>query len=82
VEAQGAGLIFISHDLPLVADFCDRVLVMYGGRVMEEIAARDLHRAEHPYTRALLDSLPPIDRKVATLSVPERDPKWLEEPAA
>jgi peptide/nickel transport system ATP-binding protein len=82
VEAQGAGLIFISHDLPLVADFCDRVLVMYGGRVMEELAAGDLHRAEHPYTRALLESLPPIDRKVATLSVPERDPKWLEEPAA
>jgi peptide/nickel transport system ATP-binding protein len=55
---------------------------MYGGRVLEEIAARDLNNATHPYTRALLDSLPPLDRKVAALSVPERDPSWLEEPAA
>jgi peptide/nickel transport system ATP-binding protein len=82
VEAQGAGLIFISHDLPLVADFCDRVLVMYGGRVMEELKASELQNARHPYTRALLDSLPPLDRKVAALSVPERDPSWLEEDAA
>ena len=80
VEAQGAALIFISHDLPLVADFCDRVLVMYAGRVLEELAAADLSQARHPYTRALLGSLPPTDRRVARLTVPERDPAWLDGP--
>ena len=79
VEAQGAGLIFISHDLPLVGAFCDRVLVLYGGQVMEELAARDLARAEHPYTIALNDSLPPLDHKVDALTVPEHDPAWLVE---
>ncbi|MEM8851652.1 MAG: ABC transporter ATP-binding protein [Pseudomonadota bacterium] len=77
VEAQGAGLIFISHDLPLVGAFCDRVLVLYGGQVMEELAARDLGRASHPYTVALNDSLPPLDHKVDTLTVPDHDPAWL-----
>ncbi|MGY6634807.1 MAG: ABC transporter ATP-binding protein [Alkalilacustris sp.] len=80
VEAQGAALIFISHDLPLVADFCDRVLVMYAGRVLEELAARDLSRARHPYTQALLGSLPPTDRRVDRLVVPVRDPAWLDGP--
>lgn len=78
VEAEGASLLFISHDLTMVGDFCDRVLVMYGGRVLEEIAAADLRRASHPYTRALLGSVPPLDRKVDRLAVPERDPRWLE----
>lgn len=82
VEAQGAALIFISHDLPLVADFCDRVLVMYAGRVLEAIAARDLAHARHPYTQALLGSLPPLDHRVDSLMVPERDPSWLEGPTA
>lgn len=79
VEAQGAGLILISHDLPLVADFCDRVLVMYSGQIMEELAARDLDAARHPYTIALNESLPPLDRKVAKLTVPDHDPAWLDQ---
>ena len=80
VEASGLGLIFISHDLPLVADFCDRVLVMYAGRVLEALPAADLPRARHPYTQALLGSLPPLDHKVETLMVPERDPSWIDGP--
>jgi peptide/nickel transport system ATP-binding protein len=80
VSRRGAGLIFISHDLNLVAEFCDRVLVMYGGRILEDIAARELKHAQHPYTRALLDSLPRLDRPVDMLAVPRRDPAWLEEP--
>jgi peptide/nickel transport system ATP-binding protein len=77
VTQRGLGLIFISHDLNLVRHFCDRVLVMYGGRVVEEIAAADLDRAQHPYTRGLLDALPSIDRRRATLPVLRRDPAWL-----
>ncbi|WP_299819737.1 ABC transporter ATP-binding protein [uncultured Jannaschia sp.] len=79
VEAQGAGLIFISHDLPLVGAYCDDVLVMYGGQIMERLAARDLGAAQHPYTVALNDSLPPLDRRVAVLQVPEYDSAWLQE---
>jgi peptide/nickel transport system ATP-binding protein len=80
VSRRGAGLMFISHDLNLVADFCDRVLVMYAGRIMEDIPARDLHNARHPYTRALLDSLPRLDHPVEALVVPVRDPAWLNGP--
>jgi peptide/nickel transport system ATP-binding protein len=80
VSRRGAGLMFISHDLNLVADFCDRVLVMYAGRIMEDIPARHLRNARHPYTRALLDSLPRLDHPVDTLVVPVRDPAWLDGP--
>ncbi|MGF6232655.1 peptide/nickel transport system ATP-binding protein [Inquilinus ginsengisoli] len=80
VTRRGTGLMFISHDLNLVADFCDRVLVMYAGRILEDLPARELHRAQHPYTRALLDSLPQLDRPVDTLQVPSRDPAWLDGP--
>jgi peptide/nickel transport system ATP-binding protein len=80
VSRRGAGLMFISHDLNLVADFCDRVLVMYGGRILEDIRARELKHAQHPYTRALLDSLPRLDRPVEMLAVPQRDPAWLDGP--
>jgi peptide/nickel transport system ATP-binding protein len=80
VAKRGMGLIFISHDLDLVASFCDRVLVMYGGRVMEELRARDLASASHPYTRGLLDSLPRIDRPREELPTLSRDPSWLAAP--
>ncbi len=80
VRQRGMGLIFISHDLNLVASFCDRVLVMYGGRIMETIDAKALHEARHPYTRGLLDCLPAIDRGHAELNVLTRDPAWLEGP--
>jgi peptide/nickel transport system ATP-binding protein len=80
VTRRGAALMFISHDLNLVADFCDRVLVMYAGRIMEDLPARDLHHARHPYTRALLDSLPRLDRPVEMLAIPARDPSWLDGP--
>ena len=76
VERRGTGLIFISHDLDLVASFCDRVLVMYAGRVMETVRASALHAAEHPYTRGLLSSRPRVDGDGADLPVLERDPAW------
>ena len=76
VTRRGAGLIFISHDLDLVASFCDRVLVMYAGRVVETVGASALHAAEHPYTRGLLSCRPRIDGDGAELPVLERDPAW------
>ncbi len=78
ISERGMGLIFISHDLNLIASFCDRILIMYGGQVMEECNAAELHRARHPYTRGLLDCLPRLDGSQHELSVLRRDPAWLE----
>lgn len=77
VSERGLGLIFISHDLNLVATFCDRVLIMYAGRIVESLPAAELHAARHPYTRGLLESLPRIDERRARLPVLARDPAWL-----
>ena len=76
VTERGMGLIFISHDLNLVSSFCDRVLIMYAGRVVETCQASELHRATHPYTRGLLGSLPRLDQPAARLQVLQRDPAW------
>ncbi len=83
VSRRGMGLIFISHDLDLVASFCDRVLVMYGGRIVETVDAANLHAARHPYTRGLLAAAPRLDRIGSELPVLKRDPAWLtgEDPA-
>ena len=62
VTARGMGLILISHDLNLVASFCDRVLIMYAGQVVETCRASALQSATHPYTRGLLAALPRIIR--------------------
>lgn len=76
VRERGMGLIFISHDLRLVSSFCDRVLVMYAGRVVEELQASDLTRAKHPYTQGLFNCLPRIEGDRNPLPVLERDAGW------
>ena len=76
VERRGMGLIFISHDLRLVSRFCDRVLVMYAGRVVETLRAGELQSARHPYTKGLLACLPSIDGPLEPLPVLQRDAKW------
>ena len=77
VRDRGMGLIFISHNLTIVSSFCDRVLVMYGGRIVEECKAGELHAAKHPYTQALIKAAPSLDHPAAELSVVNRDPAWL-----
>lgn len=79
VRDRGMGLILISHDLGLVSSFCDRVVVMYGGRVMEVIEASKLNEAQHPYTRGLMNCAPELDRQQDVLPVLVRDPHWLTE---
>ena len=76
VSMRGMGLILISHDLKLVSSFCNRVLVMYAGRVMEEIEAGALHRAQHPYTQGLLRCLPTLSGSAHPLPTLDRDPAW------
>ncbi len=78
VRDRGMGLIFISHDLRLVARFCDRVLVMYKGRVVEELLASNLLAAQHPYTRGLLNCLPRIGGPRGPLPGLDRTGAWAE----
>ena len=82
VTERGMGLIFISHDLHLVQSFCDRVIVMYGGKVMETLPAAELadpaaRSRRHPYTLGLLECLPDLDHPRAKLATLNRDPAWL-----
>ncbi|MEQ4451489.1 ABC transporter ATP-binding protein [Kosakonia sp. YIM B13605] len=79
VKSRGLGLIFISHDINLVRSFCDRVLVMYAGRVVESIAAKDLDSAQHPYTQGLIHALPEIHNRRPELPVLQRQASWLGE---
>ena len=76
VTARGMSLILISHDLELVASFCDRVVIMYAGRIVETCAARDLAHATHPYTRGLLACLPKLGQPHGRLPTLQRDPAW------
>jgi peptide/nickel transport system ATP-binding protein len=81
VRERGMGLIFISHDLNVVSAFCDRVLIMYAGRIVETCRADRLHEATHPYTRGLLNSLPQLEHPVDRLEVLQRDEVWRSTPS-
>ena len=72
VTSKGMGLILISHDLNLVSRYCDRILVMNAGTVVEECAAGELAQAQHPYTRGLLAAMPVIDETRDELPVLDR----------
>ncbi|HXP30790.1 MAG TPA: ABC transporter ATP-binding protein [Stellaceae bacterium] len=61
VRRRGMGLILISHDLDLVQGFCDRVLVLESGAIVERCAAADLALSRHPYTRRLLAARPRLE---------------------
>ncbi|MDV6277778.1 dipeptide/oligopeptide/nickel ABC transporter permease/ATP-binding protein [Rhodococcus erythropolis] len=75
---QGTAVLFISHDIGVVSALCHRVLVMYAGRVVEELDATDLRagRARHPYTRALLEATPKLHQNAERLTaIPGRPPQ-------
>ena len=78
---MGMALVLISHDLGVVAETCDRVAVMYAGRIVEEAPARSLFDNPcHPYTRGLLASLPPLDgarRRLESIPGVVPDPRSL-----
>ncbi|TVQ81285.1 MAG: ABC transporter ATP-binding protein [Bradymonadales bacterium] len=64
-EKEGTAIIMITHDLGVVAGLCDRVQVMYGGRLVERASTEDLfYRTQHPYTQGLLDSIPSLESRV------------------
>jgi oligopeptide/dipeptide ABC transporter ATP-binding protein len=65
-HSDAVALLLISHDVAVVGEVCDRVLVMYAGRIVEDLPAADLHDgARHPYTRALVAAVPDMDTDLA-----------------
>jgi peptide/nickel transport system ATP-binding protein len=65
VEEESASLLLITHDLAVVANVCQRVLVLYGGHIVEAGKVERVFAVpRHPYTRALLDAIPPLDEDV------------------
>ncbi len=74
----GLGIIFITHDFGVVARMCDRVAVMYAGRIVEQGDVRDLfNNASHPYTQALIESVPKLEERVDRLYSIEGQPPLL-----
>jgi len=76
----GMAVILISHDLGIVSGFCDRVMVMYGGQVMESAKTVDLfYETKHPYTRALQKSIPALQLKGQVLyTIPGMPPDLIQ----
>ncbi|UJQ93098.1 ABC transporter ATP-binding protein [Mariluticola halotolerans] len=72
VTSKGMGLILISHDLNLVSRYCDRILVMNSGEVVESCIASELSNAQHPYTRGLLAAMPQMNETREELPVLDR----------
>jgi oligopeptide/dipeptide ABC transporter ATP-binding protein len=81
-EQHGTAILFITHDLGLVADFCDRVYVMYAGRVVEEGPVDEIfEHPRHPYTYALLAATPSVGERMAQLlAIPGQIPQPHELP--
>jgi oligopeptide transport system ATP-binding protein len=79
----GMGVIFITHDLGVVSGLCDRVQVMYGGRIVETADTRSLfYTPRHPYTRALQKSIPSMQPKGTELYTIEGLPPDVSKPMA
>lgn len=75
IRTTGVSLIFISHNVDLVFEFCDRVLVLYGGRIMEVGTVEEIGiRPQHPYTRALTECVPRLRTQVERLRVIDGQP--------
>ena len=61
-EKLGMSIIFITHDLGVVSDICDKIIVMYAGKIVEEGTSRQIfYQHTHPYTQGLLESVPEVD---------------------
>ncbi len=82
-EQFGTAVVWITHDLGVVAGLADRVIVMYGGEIMEEAPVRDLYGSpKHPYTLGLLGSVPRLDQKGQKLVNIKGQPPSLYEPSS
>ena len=81
-RASGVALIFVTHNLGIVAKMCDKVGVMYAGKIVEMQSVRGLfYNPRHPYTRALLDSIPKLGTKDPLYVIPGQPPDLSRLPA-
>ena len=82
IQAEtGLAIIFITHDFGIVARMCDRVAVMYAGKIVEQADVRDLfNKPLHPYTQALMDSVPKMDRTDRLLAIDGQPPPLWDLP--
>src|SRR5215475_8859071 len=81
-QDTGMSMILVSHDLAVISEVCDRILVMYAGQVVEEGPAADIITApRHPYTRALLDAVPQAGHQGELPSIPGHPPSLIDPPA-
>jgi oligopeptide/dipeptide ABC transporter ATP-binding protein len=77
----GVALIFVTHDLGIVAKMCDKVAVMYAGKIVEQSPVRELFSTpKHPYTKALLGSVPKIGNKDPLAAIPGQPPNLADLP--
>ena len=81
VEDRGLGVLYVTHDLPLLGTMCDRINVMYAGQVVERGSTREvLQHPAHPYTEALLAAAPRMDSRRARLAgIPGQPPALLAD---
>jgi oligopeptide/dipeptide ABC transporter ATP-binding protein len=80
-QDTGMSMILVSHDLAVITEVCDRIVVMYAGQVVEEGAAADIITApRHPYTQALLDALPQADQRGPLRSIRGSPPSLIDVP--
>jgi oligopeptide/dipeptide ABC transporter ATP-binding protein len=81
-RASGVGLIFVTHNLGIVAKMCDKVAVMYAGKIVEMQSVRGLfYSPRHPYTRALLDSMPKLGKREPLYGIPGQPPDLANLPS-
>jgi oligopeptide/dipeptide ABC transporter ATP-binding protein len=80
-QQSGVALIFVTHNLGIVAKMCDKMAVMYAGKIVEHGAVRDLFRdPKHPYTQALLGSMPKLGSKEPLFAIPGQPPNLAQLP--
>jgi oligopeptide/dipeptide ABC transporter ATP-binding protein len=81
-QESGVALIFVTHNLGIVAKMCDKMAVMYAGKIVEHGAVRDLFRSpKHPYTQALLGSMPKLGSKEPLFAIPGHPPNLAQPPS-
>ena len=80
-QESGVALIFVTHNLGIVAKMCDKMAVMYAGKIVEQGSVRDLFRAaKHPYTQALLGSMQKLGSKEPLYAIPGQPPNLAQLP--
>ncbi|GIX49120.1 MAG: ABC transporter ATP-binding protein [Candidatus Tectimicrobiota bacterium] len=81
-QQTGVALIFVTHNLGIVAKMCDKVAVMYAGKIVEQSPVRELFNApQHPYTRALLGAMPKLGRREPLYAIPGQPPNLADPPS-